>query len=90
MNQIHTCYHPTSEEKRQQKKIRFTELFSNSTYKILNNFNESKDQCQSYTYNHYENMYEDPFEWSYTDLFRYERNAMHYYDKQFLFKSQYV
>ena len=40
--------------------------------------------------NYYENKYEDPFEWSYTDLFRYERNAMHYYDKQFLFKSQYV
>ena len=40
--------------------------------------------------NHYENVYEDPFEWSYTDLFRYERNAIHYYDKQFLFKSQYV
>ena len=33
---------------------------------------------------------EDYFELSYTDLFRYERNAMHYYDKQFLFKSQYV
>ena len=40
--------------------------------------------------NYYENKYEDPFEWSYTDLLRYERNAMHCYDKQFLFKSQYV
>lgn len=58
----------------------------------MNKLNESKDQCQSYMYicTIYENKYEDPFEWSYTDLFRYERNAMHYYDKQFLFKSQYV
>ena len=56
----------------------------------MNKLNESKDQCQSYMYICTINKYEDPFEWSYTDLFRYERNAMHYYDKQFLFKSQYV
>ena len=68
VNQIHTCYHQTSEEKRQQKKIRFTELFSNSTYTIMNKLNESKDRCQSYMYictiyqNYYENKYEDPFE----------------------------
>ena len=60
----------------------------------MNKLNESKEQCQSYNYictiNYYENKYEDPFEWSYTDLFRFERNGMHCYDKQFLFKSQYV